>query len=183
MKPRPDSVKASVVFRWGSFRRPAERVRGFTLLELLLVVCILGVLLAVSLPRFSGTHRNLQLQELAKTLCAQLRFCQEYSAANDVEVRMSYLPAQRRFAVQAATDGGATRFREIPMPWDSILEVPVPVEVERFAATYADGGSETDRVLFRPYGPVPTVDLSLQCGPSRAAARYAGATRLTVMGQ
>ncbi len=149
----------------------------------MLVVCILGVLLATSLPRFAGTHRNLHLGELAKTLCAQLRFCQEYALANGVEVQMSYVPQTRAFVVLAATDAATDQLQHVPMPWDSVLDLPLAVEMTQFAATYADGRSEMDRVVFRPYGSAPAVELVLQSGTRRIGARYAGSTRLVEIGE
>jgi prepilin-type N-terminal cleavage/methylation domain-containing protein len=154
---------------------------GFTLLELLLVVCILGVLLATSMPRFAGVHGRLQLRELGKTLGAELRFCQEYSVAKGIEVRVTYLPGQQRFSVQAAADAAASKFQDLVTPWDGVLEIPAAVQVSQFETLYADGRKETNQAMFDPYGPAPTVAWLLQSGQDQVSVRYAGATQLTVV--
>ena len=155
--------------------------RGFTLVELLLVVCILGVLLATSMPRIAGVHGRLQLRELGKTLGAELRFCQEYAVARGIEVRVTYLPSQQRFRVQAAGDAAANTFQDLVTPWDGVLEMPPAVQVSRFETVYADGRKETNQAIFEPYGPAPTVAWSLESGQDQVSVRYAGVTRLAVV--
>jgi prepilin-type N-terminal cleavage/methylation domain-containing protein len=155
--------------------------RGFTLLELLLVVCILGVLLATSMPRFAGVHGRLQLREMGKTLGAEMRFCQEYAVAKEIEVRVTYLPGEQRFRVTAASDAAASKFQDLITPWDGVLEMPPAVQVSRLETTYADGRKETGEAMFGPYGPAPTVAWSLESGQEKVSVRYAGVTQLVVV--
>jgi type II secretion system protein H len=155
--------------------------RGFTLVELLLVVCILGILLAVSMPRVAGVHGRLQLRELGKTLGAELRFCQEYAVAKGVPVQVTYLPREQRFRVQAAGDAAGREFEDLVTPWDGVLAIPRSVQVEQFESVYADGRKEAEQVLFEAYGPAPTVAWSLAAEQERVSVRYAGATRLVVV--
>jgi Tfp pilus assembly protein FimT len=149
--------------------------------ELLLVVCILGVLLATSMPRFAGVHGRLQLREMGKTLGAELRFCQEYAVAKGIEVRFTYLPGEHRFRVRVASDAAASTFQDLVTPWDGVLEMPPAVQVGQFESTYADGRKETNEVMFEPYGPAPTVAWSLESEKEQVSVRYAGVTRLTVV--
>ena len=45
------------------------RQRGFSLVELVIAVAIMGILLALALPSFSTYLRNVKLRSAAESLC------------------------------------------------------------------------------------------------------------------
>jgi hypothetical protein len=75
------------------------------------------------------------------------------------------------------------QFRDLVTPWDGVLEVPLAVQVGSFQSLYPDGRKTINQVVFDAYAPAPTVKFSLLSGQAQVSARYAGATRLAVIGE
>ncbi len=58
--------------------------RGFTLLELLVVLIIVGLVSALVAPRLTGPMANLNLKTTAKNVCATLRYARNRAASEKV---------------------------------------------------------------------------------------------------
>lgn len=84
-----------------------RRHRGFTLLELVIVVVILGVLAVVVLPRISeGSFRSVAFAEQVATA---LRYAQRLAVASGCEIQVEVSSATQGFAVRRRADGTDTR--------------------------------------------------------------------------
>ena len=102
--------------------------KGFTLVEMLVVVVIVGVLVAIALPRFFGATQQARIEACNANVRAMTAACEVFNARNG-----SY-PASLA-ELEAADAGG-----HIALP-DGI---PVcPVNNDAVYALYADG----DRVV------------------------------------
>lgn len=53
--------------------------KGFTLLELMIVIAILGIFLAVAAPRMDGSKTDFKLYTTARNLVSDIRYAQELS--------------------------------------------------------------------------------------------------------
>ena len=63
--------------------------RGYTLVELLIVISLMGILAAILLPRFEPSVHD-QLQGAAQILAADLNYARNLAVTNDSRYRMTY---------------------------------------------------------------------------------------------
>ncbi len=61
--------------------------RGFSLIELMIVIVVLGLLLGFSIPSFHHLSTTYQLQSAAENIAGQLRLAREKAIATGVEQR------------------------------------------------------------------------------------------------
>jgi prepilin-type N-terminal cleavage/methylation domain-containing protein len=59
--------------------------RGFTLIELMIVIGIMGVLMAFSVPAFSRLSATLQLRGASENIASQMRLAREKAIATGVD--------------------------------------------------------------------------------------------------
>ena len=84
-----------------------HRVKGFTVLELTIVIVILGILAAIAVPAFFKYLRRAKIAEVEEELSRLYRSAIAYYAADHLssDVREEHLPAQ--FPAEAGTTPGA----------------------------------------------------------------------------
>lgn len=82
-----------------SFRNPrtsAPRARGFSLLEMMVVLAILGVLAGLAIPYFETTAVD-QLQAAATVVVADIDYARNLAIANASDYRLTFTPASNRY--------------------------------------------------------------------------------------
>lgn len=86
-------------------RRPdPRRSAGFTLVELVLVVMVLGVMAGIAAPRFQTAMTGVHLEATAKRLAADLRRAQAVAMSQSTSVLVSIDPATETYSCAALTD-------------------------------------------------------------------------------
>ena len=87
--------------------------RGFTLIELMIVIGIMGILMAFSVPAFSSLSGTLQLRGAAENIAAQLRLAREKAIATGVDqpfyLNAGYLNQSDYRTTPASGVGGSWR--------------------------------------------------------------------------
>jgi prepilin-type N-terminal cleavage/methylation domain-containing protein len=68
-----------------TWQRARRSVRGFTLTELMIVITIMGVLLAVSVPALSRYYSNWRLNGAASQMAMSLRAARSTAVNKDIE--------------------------------------------------------------------------------------------------
>lgn len=86
--------------------RPAA---GYTLVELLVVLAILGLITAIALPMFTGVLPGAELKSAARNLGADMRYARSRAIAGNREVTLSVDLVARRYAIS-----GEARERSLP---------------------------------------------------------------------
>lgn len=93
-----------------------DRTAGFSLLELLVVMTIVGMIIALVAPRLPDFHRRMALRTAASELAAALRQAQSTAMARQSETYVAVDLAHRSF--QASNDP-----RSRPLPTDARIQL------------------------------------------------------------
>ena len=123
------------------------RAAGFTMLELLVVIVIIGVLAALSPPIFSSGVTSAQHRAVARAIAQELRFARSEAIANRTDVGVEFNLANRTYQLP----GGKRRGQ---WPEGVALELTTTVaetldEKRASVRFYADGGSTGGRVTLK----------------------------------
>lgn len=83
---------------------PRRSARGFTLVELVIVITILGLLVVVAVPNRSATD-EVSLRAASRRLASDLRYAQGQSIARRIRHGVRFELAEKRYAVVATGRG------------------------------------------------------------------------------
>ena len=138
-------------------RRKRQRyllsLTGFTLVELLLVVIILGILIGLSTPLFRKTYDNFQLADSAKNLVSLMRFAQTSSIVERLRYRIVFDSGKSKYWLTKESDlSQPAVFSKIQGKFARTVAIPKDINIE-FA---------NDNITFYPDGTVDeiTIDFS-----------------------
>jgi type IV fimbrial biogenesis protein FimT len=68
-----EGVRIAIPLRGNHYGRQAERQQGFSLIEMMVVIGIMGIILAVALPAFNAWRESTALQSASETLMAHIK--------------------------------------------------------------------------------------------------------------
>ena len=141
----PNSAPTRV--RKRGYTAHSTRTAGFTMLELLVVIVIIGVVAALSPPIFSSGVTSAQHRALARAIAQELRFARSQAIANRTDVGVEFNLADRTYQLQGGKRPGK-------WPEGIALElVTTAAETvdDKHASVrfYADGGSTGGRVTLK----------------------------------
>jgi len=103
-------------------------LKGFTLVELLLVTIIISVLLSVSVPHFAGSFSHMRLETAAGDIAQAIRFAQSRTIAEERPYRLlinTWSGYYRLLARDAESPDG--QFFPLSAPYGARIRLPLNV--------------------------------------------------------
>ncbi|MFA6594439.1 MAG: GspH/FimT family pseudopilin [Candidatus Buchananbacteria bacterium] len=93
-----------------------SNLAGFSLLELVVVIALLGIITGVGLPYYQGFTVNLQLQGAARDLASDLRYAQQQAVTTQANHQVAFYISQNFYQVANASTGSLIKSRTIKSP-------------------------------------------------------------------
>jgi prepilin-type N-terminal cleavage/methylation domain-containing protein len=125
------------------FQKFSFHLAGFTLLELTIVVIILGILSALTIPLFRNSFSNLQLSNTAHNLASLMRYAQERSIVERINYQLNFNPQLSQFWLTQEQDPLTPgRYTRLSGKTGKINFLPreVKIETEKYIVNfYPDG--------------------------------------------
>lgn len=127
-----------------------DRSRGFSLLELLVVVLVLGLVLAVAYPSLSRTTSTLHLRTAARDVLNTFRYARERAIAEQKTMVVTVDREQRTFRLSDDLgDGGRT------------YALPKDVKIRRLTVGRDEVAEDSVSVRFLPNGSAGKAEVAL----------------------
>lgn len=89
--------------KFASPARAMRRARGYTLIELLIVISLMGIMAAVLLPRFEPAIHD-QLQGVAQIIAGDLAYARNLAVSNDTRYTLSFSRAKNAYTLRHTGD-------------------------------------------------------------------------------
>jgi len=115
--------------------RPGER--GFTLMEMMIVVVVIGVIAAMAIPSFLSYMPKLKVKACARDIVSQLRLARSKSVAERRPYGVAFDVGAKCYTVFADTDNPAAKTFTVA---DSVMHVDtLETDLSMVSCTYANG--------------------------------------------
>ncbi len=135
-------------------RRDGTGEKGFSLVEVLVIVAIVGLIAAIAIPNISVWLRSMKYKETAWDILSKSRLARQLAITRNREHRVEFDIDGRRYRVtQGNASSGSTSWTQI-RPWKSLDS-----QVNWATGQTCDGGADIN-VTFYPNG---TADSATIC--------------------
>lgn len=139
-----------------------KRWRGFTLVEILLVVVIMAVIAVLAVPDFSRTYKGIELRKTADDLAYRARYAQSYAITKNTPARLEFDPSFTQYWLtrRSGDDAAQDTFIRLTGRLGGITNIPRDIQVSFEEGNssldfYPDGTMDRRRIHFCRGLPVP----------------------------
>jgi len=115
--------------------------KGFTLIEILIVIGVIGIIVVISIPAYRQFQPTLQLNGAVRGLVTDLRYAQQLTVTEQKEHCVRFFPNDKEYKIIQCQDSGA----------EEILKTISLQEID--SITVANDLSDNE-VRYNPYGAV-----------------------------
>ena len=102
---------------------------GFSLIEVIIVMAILGTLLAIAAPNFSRYRDNADLKEAARDISSDLQLYKQRAIAENVRYRITFNSGANNYDVQKESTLGTSAFGVPPPAGNTVVNVVTDKEI------------------------------------------------------
>jgi len=122
--------------------------RGFTAIELMLVISLIGILVAISVPFYSSIVENSNYKAAARSISSVLREARALSISHNLEQRIKFNPISGTYVLQTGNRASNTSDDD----WTTSLKVHTIAPGVNLRANKACDGESVTYVSFNPNG-------------------------------
>jgi prepilin-type N-terminal cleavage/methylation domain-containing protein len=135
------------------------RIRGFTLIEVVLVVAIVAVFAAMAMPRFAASNDRYRVDLAARKLIADIQYIRSVARARGTITTLTFDAAGTSYSLGGVTDAGT------PVSAQTIRLDEPPFSCKATTTLKLAAGTSTSVVSFNAFGiPDATGDVTFMVG-------------------
>jgi Tfp pilus assembly protein FimT len=131
-------------------RNRMEMSQGFTVLELLIILALMGVISAMSLPAFAQWRQNVRYKDATRNIVYMLREARSRAISINREHRVELDPVNGRYRM---TQGDSA---QDSTNWDTVVQDWIPLQAEVAIE------SNVSSIHFNPNGTANAGTISIQ---------------------
>lgn len=127
-------------------------MKAFTLAEMLLIMVLLSVAAALSLPNLSKSFKTMQLENTVNTLSFSMRYAQSLAITQNKTIRLAFEKSFKSYRLlEHSKDYLDNQFKPLPGRWSKLTQVPTGTMIT----------SEHPSIDFLPNGEIEKNDIQI----------------------
>jgi type II secretion system protein H len=138
--------------------------RGFTLMELIIVLTILGIMSAAVVPVFRGTLATVQADHAVRDLVATIKYAQERAVADTKEYRLYLDPKNNQYwlmRLSGINEKNKKQFEPLDERFGEPMDLPDRFPLDKVTAR-KDKDNKQSYIAFYPNGACSKATITLR---------------------